>query len=214
MQTGEYHNSTLYPVILRVAEKDRKLSGRQQVQNLSRLARSALKYSARKSDLTVREFLKNENGVPLPSDGIYWSVTHKPEYVAGVVALTDIGIDVEKIRPCSSGLFKRTADDQEWHLAPESPSFELFFRYWTAKEAVIKAVGTGLRDLLKCRVKRILDETHLIIAYGGTRWYIEHFFFDGHIASVAKNNFKTKWTVKSEGRSCLTNHGLMCIIKV
>ena len=188
---------TLYPVILRVAEEERKLRGRQQVQNLSRLARSALKRSARKGGVTVREFLKNENGAPLPSDGIYWSVTHKPEYVAGVAAVAEVGIDVEKIRPCSPGLFKRTAVDEEWCLAPGSPSFELFFRYWTAKEAVIKAMGTGLRDLLKCRVDRIFDPTHLSIVCGETHWYIEHFFFDGHIAAVTKNSFETKWTVVS-----------------
>jgi len=197
MQNDEYRDSTLYPVILRVAEEERKFSGRQQVRNLSRLARYALKCSARKSRLNVREFLKNEDGAPLPSDGIYWSVTHKPEYVAGVAALTDVGIDVEKIRPCSPGLFKRTASDQEWNLAPGSPSFELFFRYWTAKESVIKAVGTGLRDLLKCRVQNILDETHLTIKYGETHWHIEHFFFDGHIASVTKNSSDTKWTVSA-----------------
>jgi 4'-phosphopantetheinyl transferase len=197
MQTVQPTNRTLYPVILRVAEEAQKLSGRQQVQNLSRLARSALKRSARKGGLTVREFLKNENGAPLPSDGIYWSVTHKPEYVAGVVAVADVGIDVEKIRPCSPGLFKRTAVDEEWCLAPGSPSFELFFRYWTAKEAVIKAMGTGLRDLLKCRVDRILDPTHLSIVCRETHWYIEHFFFDGHVAAITKNSFETKWTVVS-----------------
>ena len=196
MKTGEDRMTTLYPVILRVPEKERTLRGRQQVQYLSRLARYALKQSAGKSGLTVREFLKNDQGVPLPSDGIYWSVTHKPEYVAGVAAVTGIGIDVEKIRPCSPGLLQRTAATEEWGLAPGSPSRDLFFRYWTAKESVIKAVGSGLRDLLKCRVERILDETHLMIRYGNTPWHIEHFFFDGHIASVTKAGFETKWTVR------------------
>jgi 4'-phosphopantetheinyl transferase len=134
----------------------------------------------------------------LPFDGNYWSLTHKPSYVGGVIASTRIGIDIEKIRPCSKGLFKKTAHDREWALSDTDP-FELFYRYWTSKESVLKASGTGIRDLSKCRISRIMDDYNLIVDYDDKKWFIEHFLFDNHIASVVKNNLDVEWTLLKQG---------------
>ncbi len=61
--------------------------------------------------------MKDENGMPLPFDGTFWSITHKTHYVGGVVAPTPIGIDIERIRDLSHGLFQKTASEREWALA-------------------------------------------------------------------------------------------------
>ena len=185
---------TLYPVILMVPEKDRHLFGREKVSTLSRLARRAIEISAQKSNIDLKELQKNKNGVPLPFNGNYWSLSHKPQYVAGVVADTRIGIDIETIRPCSDALFRKTADETEWGLT-DTDRFTLFFRYWTAKESVLKAVGTGIKDLKKCRVVQIIDDHHLVIDYREKMWKVEHSFFDGHIASVVNNDFDVLWTI-------------------
>ncbi len=190
--SGNRNLKTIYPVILSVPYKDRKLTGRDKVLNLSRHARCALKISSQKSGIFLKDLLKDKTGAPLPSEGNYWSLTHKTEYAGGVVAPERIGIDVEKIRPCSESLFRKTADDREWNLAEMDP-FELFFRYWTSKEAALKAVGTGIRDLSKCRIANVIDDKNLIINYIDKKWHIEHFYFDGHIASVVKNVFTVKW---------------------
>ena len=182
----------LYPVILSVPEKNRLLTGREKVLFLSRYARKALAISARKKGFVLTEAAKDDHGVPKAYEGKYWSITHKDEYVAGVASLTSIGIDIEKIRPCSMALFKKTASQKEWALSSEE-SYKLFFRYWTAKEAVIKLKGTGIKDLLRCRITEILDENHLIIKYMDERWLVEHFFFKGHIASVVKNSDIIEW---------------------
>ncbi len=148
---------------------------------------------------TIRpgELLKDANGMPLPFDGTFWSITHKTHYVGGVVAPTPIGIDIERIRDFSRGLFRKTASDREWALADmEKNSLLTFFRFWTSKEAVLKATGIGIKDLLKCQVRQILDERHLVIHYEGKDWLIEHFFFDQHIASIVQNNFHIEWTVE------------------
>jgi len=187
-------NRVIYPVILAVPDKDRRLTGREMVVSLSNHARRALEISARKSSVHLSDLLKDENGVPLPFDGNYWSLTHKPTYVGGVIASTCIGIDIEKIRPCSKGLFRKTAHDREWALSDTDP-FKLFYRYWTSKESVLKASGTGIRDLSKCRIVRIIDDYNLIVDYDERKWLIEHFFFDKHIASVVKNNFDVEWTL-------------------
>ena len=187
----------LYPVILPVPEKDRLLTGREKVLFLSSYARKALAISARKKGFILTKAAKDDQGVPKPYDGKYWSITHKDEYVAGVASLTSIGIDIEKIRPCSKALFKKTASQKEWALSSEEPC-KLFFRYWTAKEAVIKLNGTGIKDLLRCRITEIFDENHLIIKYMDEIWLVEHFFLKGHVASVVKNSDIIKWVVVKE----------------
>jgi 4'-phosphopantetheinyl transferase len=187
-------NRVIYPVILSVPASAKELTRRERVKYLSRHARRALKISAEKSGIQLGELIKEDNGSPMPIDGNYWSVTHKPEYVGGVIASERIGIDIEKIRPCSKALFKKTADDREWALG-NSDSLTLFFRYWTSKEAVLKAWGTGLTDLSKCRIVQITDDNHLIIKYKNKKWFVEQYFFNGHVASVIKTTSRIEWTL-------------------
>ena len=184
----------IYPVILAVPDKQQKLTGREKVAFLSRHARGALEISAQKSGVKLTRLIKGENGEPVPFDGNYWSLTHKTGYVGGVIASIKIGMDLEKIRPCSAALFRKTARNSEWSLSNADPT-RLFFRYWTSKESVLKASGTGIRDLSKCRIVKIIDHNRLIINYRNQEWIIEHHDFDGHIASVVKNNFNIKWTM-------------------
>jgi 4'-phosphopantetheinyl transferase len=184
----------IYPVILSVPFSAKGLTRRAKVKYLSQHARRALKISAEKSGIQLGELIKEDNGSPLPSDGNYWSVTHKPEFVGGVVASEQIGIDLEKIRPCSEALFNKTADDREWALS-DNDRLNLFFRYWTSKEAVLKAGGKGLTDLSKCRVVKITDNHNLIIKYKNKNWFVEHFFFKGHVASVIKIAPYVEWTI-------------------
>jgi 4'-phosphopantetheinyl transferase len=190
-------NRVIYPVILAVPDKKRQLTGREKVTFLSRHARRALEISAQKSRIQLGDLKKDENGVPLPCNGNYWSVTHKTGYVAGVIAWERIGIDLEKIRPVKEALHRKTARESEWALS-DTDKTVLFFRYWTSKESVLKASGTGIRDLLKCRIERIIDDNHLVINYKEQRWHIEHFYFNGHIASVVKNNVDVEWAFFSD----------------
>ena len=193
-QTTDPRSPILYPVILAVPEADQDLAARERVENLSRHARKALGISAKKSGVAIERLLKDEHGAPLPFAGNYWSVTHKPAYVGGVIAAVRIGIDIEKIRPCSEALFKKVAKDSEWNLSNEE-AYTLFFRYWTAKEAVLKATGAGIRDLSKCRIVHVMDADHLIIDHQDSTWTIEHFFFNNHIASVVKYDSNVEWTL-------------------
>jgi len=187
----------LHPVILPVPAEVQGFKPKDRVIFLSRYARRALKRSAAKSGIRAGELVKDENGMPLPFDGTFWSITHKTHYVAGVVSPTPIGIDIERIRDFSRGLFRKTAADREWALAnTEGKSLMTFFRFWTSKEAVLKATGIGIRDLLKCQVRQILDDRHLVIQYEGKDWLIEHFFFDQHIASIVQNSFHIDWAIE------------------
>ena len=193
---SSFRNQTLYPVILAVPKKAADLKAQDRVAFLGRHARKALELSAKKSDIVLGELNKDEQGAPLPFDDTYWAITHNTEYVGGVVSTAPIGIDIEKIQVCSRGLFKKTAGESEWALIdPSKKDFTIFFRYWTSKEAVLKASATGIKDLLKCRIHRIIDHHHLEIDYGNKLWQLEHFFFNDHIASIVQNNFKIEWTI-------------------
>ncbi len=193
---SERRSSTIYPVILAVPDKDHQLSGREKVERLRHHARKALEISAQKSAVVIKALLKNQAGAPVPFDGNYWSLTHKPKYSGGVIAPAPIGIDIEKIRSCSKSLFRKTALDREWCLSDMDPQV-LFFRYWTAKESVLKASGTGIKGLSKCRVIQVIDDDHLRLHYQDREWTVEHFYFDGHIASVVQNQFAVQWTLVS-----------------
>ena len=184
---------TLHPVIMAVPEADRLLKGPKMVNALRRHARNALAHSAQLSGLMLETLEKDDRGAPLPCDGVYWSLTHKTNNVAAVVARQAVGIDIEALRPCSPNLYQRIASAAEWSLAPEV-SHRMFFRYWTAKEAVLKAVGKGLTGLQSCRIHKILDDTHIELSYHETLWLVEQFWTgDDHLVTVTTANNPIQW---------------------
>ena len=190
---SEIRNQTIYPVILAVPDAAKALRPKERVKFLSRHARRALEMSAEKSSIRIDALEQDERNAPLPFNGTYWSITHKNEYVGGVVCPSPTGIDIEKICPRAKSLFRKTADEAEWALADKTVT--TFCRYWTAKEAVLKTAGIGLKDLSKCRIRRVLDLHHLDLAYDGNNWQIEHYFFNSHVASIVKNDFLIEWTI-------------------
>ncbi len=193
--TATNHDRRIFPVILPVPLKDQRLKGRERVVALSCLARQALEICAEKGRLRLGKLEKNVDGVPLPFDGHYWSLTHKPKYVGAVISLKKTGIDIEEVRVVSNPMFQRVADDREWRLGG-SRSEMLFFRFWTAKEAVLKAEGVGMAGLSKCVVHRLRNRQHLEISYQDTRYLIEQVYFNGHIAAVVKNKREIQWTIR------------------
>ncbi len=185
--------TTIHPVIMAVPEHERLLKGREKVAVLRRIAREALHASARYSGVTLGPLEKAENGAPLPSNGNHWSLTHKEHYVAAATARYPIGIDIEKDRPVSDGLYKRLAAPDEWALASEVTQ-SLFYRYWTAKEAVLKAVGKGLVGLTHCRIVEILDDHRLELRYAQTTWQVTQLrIAENHLVAITTGTDTIEW---------------------
>jgi 4'-phosphopantetheinyl transferase len=189
--------TVIYPVISPVSVSERTLSGKKKVAHLSALARQALFISAKKSGVSLDRLDKDEGGAPLPFKGTHWSISHKETFVAGVAAPGPVGIDIERIRSCSKALFRKTGTDEEWSLGGGQPDNHLFFRYWTAKEAVLKTSGAGFREFSQCRVRRIVDEKKLVLFYRDREWRVAHFYFEGHMAAVVKDGWEVVWTMEN-----------------
>jgi 4'-phosphopantetheinyl transferase len=184
---------TLFPVIMPVIEVGHRLSGKEKVAHLSRIAREALKASAEKSRVSLGEPLKDEKGVPCPVAGTYWSLSHKPKYVAAVVSKDKVGIDIEEMKPRVESLFSHVASDEEWEL--KEKSWDTFFRYWTAKEAILKATGIGISGLKTCWIISVPDENHITLDYKGQFFLVEQLRYRNHIVSVIKDDNEIDWII-------------------
>ena len=192
------HRTTIHPVIMAVPESERSLRGREKVAALRRIAREALHQSARYSGVTLGQLEKTDNGAPLPSNGNHWSLTHKEQYVAAVTAPHPIGIDIEMDRPVSEGLYKRVADPEEWALAAEMTQ-AMFYRFWTAKEAVLKAVGKGITGLTQCRIVEILDNARLKLRYEQSIWRVtQKRIAENHLVALTTGDIDIEWHMKPD----------------
>ncbi|MDM8517110.1 4'-phosphopantetheinyl transferase superfamily protein [Desulfobacterales bacterium HSG16] len=185
----------VHPIILAIPERARQLKPREKNRFLSEQARKSLRICGRKHGIQINDLKKNDKGAPIPFDGLYWSLTHKPEYVAGVLSPIPIGIDIEKIRSVADRMLDKIADPTEWNLS-DGDRLTNFFRYWTAKEAVLKATGIGLSGLSSCKILTIDTKDRLSVRFFDITWQIEHFYFDRHIASITKDRFAIDWILQ------------------
>lgn len=184
---------TLFPVVMPVIKAGHKPSGREKVDHLSWIAREALRLSAEKSRVRLGKLLKDERGAPCPVWGNYWSLSHKPKYVAAVVSKGKVGIDIEEMKPRTESLFAYVASDEEWGL--KEKSWDTFFRYWTAKEAALKVIGIGISGLKTCRIISVPDENHITLDYKGQFFLVEQLRYKNHIVSVLKDDNQIEWVV-------------------
>ncbi len=181
----------LRPVLLSVDPGIRR--GRHLVDFLSDRAREAARRSATRSGLVLTEFLKNEDGAPLPCGGVFWSLTHKDRMVGGLADLSPAGLDVECVTPRDEALFDYIGTAAEW-AALGGRDWGRFFRLFTAKEAALKRRGVGLAGLRTCRAEGWCG-SRLVLGYMGERTEVEFFEAAGHLAAVAATGRQVEWEI-------------------
>lgn len=183
----------LHPVISLVPSSNQGFTGKQKVAFLSGFARQALFRSAAISKIHLDRAEKNADGAPLPCNGVYWSISHKSSCVAGVVAPIPVGIDVERIRSVSPALYAKIATTEEWQQGGQEPELNLFFRYWTAKEAVLKAAGVGLKALSVCSIDQVSDDCLLKVRFENQIYMVTQKEVAGHLVSLVTNDLRVTW---------------------
>ena len=184
---------SLFPVIHAVPPHPASISGKEKVAWIRDASREALKICAHQMGIKLKELKKNFRGAPLPFDGNYWSLSHKPLFAAAVLGMYPMGIDIEEIKPRSAGVFRKVISEEEESLRGEERKLQYFFRVWTAKEAVLKAEGVGLAGLSKCHVTRVQADTSMLLNYEAKPYHVTQTFFKKHVASVVTNGESVEW---------------------
>jgi 4'-phosphopantetheinyl transferase len=107
----------------------------------------------------------NEYGKPyLPGASLCFNLTHADGLAALAVASgRDVGVDIERVRVLNEDLIRWVMTEREQRrflkLSPDD-RIEAFFRCWTRKEAVVKAIGAGLS----------FSPERLEVAFGSTKY--------------------------------------------
>lgn len=124
-----------------------------------------------------KPFLEGEGGPRL-----HFNVSHTDGLAIMAVADCRVGIDVERIREIRSarGLIERFFAPEELHQylrLEERLQPMAFLRGWTCKEAVLKGIGCGSRDLDRCVVEldprqppRILGPSTTVAEWNVAAW--------------------------------------------
>lgn len=93
-----------------------------------------------------------------------------------------LGIDLEKFRPVELKNFRDWFVEEEWaDMQNEENSLHLFYRYWTRKESIIKALGITLGDLHKMKTDIEADT----FSYEGQMYYVREIDFgEGFLGAI------------------------------
>jgi 4'-phosphopantetheinyl transferase len=93
-------------------------------------------------------FNKSENGKPfLENRNAHFNLSHSGNWVVLALSKSEVGIDVELIRPVNYRIAERFFSPAEVRLLntrKDNDKLDYFFDLWTLKESYLKLIGTGL----------------------------------------------------------------------
>ncbi|MEH1872498.1 4'-phosphopantetheinyl transferase HetI [Nostoc sp.] len=150
------------------------------------------------------QFNYQHRGKPVLADtfadsGLEFNLSHSQGLgLCAVNCTRQIGVDLEYIRPMSDleALAKRFFLPREYEMLRSlslNQQQEVFFRYWTCKEAYLKATGDGLSQLEQVEVSLTLTEPAKLQI--SEDWSLfELVPANNYVAAVAVENFG--WNLK------------------
>lgn len=162
-------------ILLCVSEKKRRLYEKSAKKSLASAVGELLLGYALYEALGIRadfRLLKyNSLGKPyFDIEGVHFNISHSGCYVVCALADSPIGIDIEKIKPHSEGLYRRALNEEELLYIKSCPDeAREFTRLWTRKESYLKKEGCGISSPL-CLINSLqldcrelwLDEEYIL----------------------------------------------------
>jgi len=126
---------------------------------------------------------------PYFDEAIDFNISHAGGSVICAISLSNkIGIDVEEIKKIELEDFTNNFSDKEWQEIKKDNSYDGFYKFWTRKEAFLKAIGMGLNIPLK--------ETEVInnkIIWENKEWFIHEIKLgEGYISHLSTNTLLPK----------------------
>lgn len=124
----------------------------------------------------------------LARGGPHFSLSYAGERVLLSVAPTIHGADMEPVTFVPPALVRRCLTPEEfalWRTAPDPD--DLFCRFWTGKESLMKATGLGMRlapDRLGLPSLSRSDRAEIVL--DGRRWFVRGLSGDGCRISLAR----------------------------
>ncbi|NWF59658.1 MAG: 4'-phosphopantetheinyl transferase superfamily protein [Fischerella sp.] len=127
--------------------------------------------------------------------GLSFNLSHSQDLAVCAVSINRvIGVDIEYIRSVSDveALAKRFFSPREYAVVrslPPQQQQKVFFRYWTCKEAYLKATGVGLVQLEQVEISLTPEEPAKLTT--DEQWsLIELLPADNYVGAVAVEGFE------------------------
>jgi 4'-phosphopantetheinyl transferase len=129
-------------------------------------------------------FAYSSHSKPSLPVSLHFNLSHSEGVAAlGVSRTHELGVDVEHVRPLKEDIAERffsRAEVTALRALPEHEQLSAFYRCWTRKEAVVKAIGEGLsRPLDSFDVTLDADAARLLRMDGENggpaAWQLAHF---------------------------------------
>ena len=96
---------------------------------------------------------KSEKGKPylVNNNDLHFNISHSGDWVVAAFASTEVGIDIENIKPVNFRIAERFFSKKEFAALEKKAGKEkinFFFDLWTLKESYLKLLGKGLTKSL------------------------------------------------------------------